>query len=109
MRRRCCIEWLGHKEIRVTNFIHQKTLNPAKLTNEVGLDLITMKMTKPDEQPFLELLCIEGTGNLGDPFGLMVMARTEESGRDLVKSFTIYDGKEQVISVDFPDAQPRRR
>jgi hypothetical protein len=109
MRRRCCIEWLGHKEIRVTNFAHQRVISPAKLSNEVGLDLITMKITKPDDLPILELLCEQGSGNISDPFQLAVLARTKESGRDRIKSFSIKDGPSQTISVDFPEDKPPRR
>ena len=108
MRRRCCIEWLGHKEIRVTNLCHQKVLNPTKLTSEIGLDLITMKMTNSADTPILELLRYGGTGNLGDAVQLNVMARTKEGGRDRIKGFTIYDGP-QIIEVDFPEEKPRKR
>jgi len=108
MRRRCCIEWLGHKQIRCTNFAHQVTISPVKLSGEIGLDLITMKITKHDEFPLLELLLSDGTGDISDPYQLEVMARTKEGGRDRIKSFSIKDGPSQTIEADFPEEKPPR-
>ena len=110
MRRRCCIEWLGHNEIRITNFAHQKVVDVRKLTNKNGIDLITLKPTESKDLPIFELLLDDGTGKLGSPFQISVMARTKQDGcRDTIKTFTIYDGRQQVVEVDFPEESEKKR
>ena len=110
MRRRCCVEWLGHKEIRVTNFAHQATFDPSKFSGVSGVDLITLKRNGiMDTPPDLEVLRDHGDGTLSDPVQLIVIAKTKDGGRETIKSFNIHDGKEVTIEVNFPEDKPVRR
>lgn len=108
MRRRCHIEFVSHTEIKVTNFAHQKTFVISAFKPGEGIDLITLKKTKPDEYPIFELSRSYGSGKLGDPLRLAVIAETEAGTRTTVASFDIYGGQ-QTIEVDFPETKAKKR
>jgi len=105
MQRRAHIEWMGHMSIKVTNFAMQKTYDLPKLKLQGNrIDLVSGKMVSRNETVpifFLEIFC--GNGKLGSPFYLRAMAEVEKNKHsDLCQPFSIYEGKEQTIEVDFP-------
>src|SRR5271169_1478795 len=105
MKRRACIEWLGHNDIKITNYCHQKTFNLPELKKKTqGVDLITLKTTMADETPDFELTIGEGDGKLGTPFNLFIIARIEKDRRGIIEdALSIYQGKEKVVEVTIPD------
>ena len=102
MRRRAHIEWLGHTSIRVTSACFQKTIDLIDLSaKKEVVDLLTGKRLK-----VTTIFCAwvhGGTGKLGDPFSIRVMAEVNQGNlNDVCSPFSIYNGKEQIIEVDFP-------
>ncbi len=102
MKRRACIEFLGHNTIQVTTFCNQIKFDLNKLDGK-ALNLVTLKLCSIDDKVEFSVIVSGGSGLPESPYQLGVYAITDEHYRvGKIEYITLYD-QAKIFSVTFPN------